>query len=46
MLQVICKKENQEKLEDIIFCETTSIGLRRYEENRRILSRSFKEVDT
>lgn len=44
MLQVICKKENQEKLEDIIFCETTSIGLRRYEENRRILSRSFKEV--
>lgn len=44
MLQVICKKENREKLEDIIFCETTSIGLRRYEENRRILPRSFGEV--
>lgn len=44
MLQVICKKEKQEELEDIIFRETTSIGLRRYEENRRILPRSFKEV--
>lgn len=44
MLQVICKKEKQEELEDIIFRETTSIGLRRYEENRRILPRSFGEV--
>ena len=44
MLQVICKKENQEALEDIIFRETTSIGLRRYEEKRRILPRSFKEI--
>ena len=44
MLQVICKKENREELEDIIFRETTSIGLRRYEENRRILPRSFKEI--
>lgn len=37
MLQVICKKEKQELLEDIIFRETTSIGIRRYEEERRIL---------
>lgn len=44
MLQVICKKERQKDLEDIIFRETTSIGLRRYEENRRILPRSFTEV--
>lgn len=44
MLQVICKKEKQTELEDIIFRETTSIGLRRYEEERRILSRSFEEV--
>ena len=44
MLQVLCKKEQQEKLEDIIFRETTSIGLRRYEENRRILPRTFKEI--
>lgn len=44
MLQVICKKEKQEALEDIIFRETTSIGLRRYEESRRILPRSFQEI--
>lgn len=44
MLQVICKKEKQELLEDIIFRETTSIGLRRYEEKRRILPRTFQEV--
>ncbi|WP_072449144.1 nickel insertion protein [Blautia sp. Marseille-P3201T] len=44
MLQVLCKKERQEALEDIIFRETTSIGLRRYEERRRILPRTFKEI--
>ena len=44
MLQGLCQTEQQEKLEDIIFRETTSIGLRRYEENRRILPRTFKEI--
>ena len=44
MLQVLCKEERQEKLEDIIFRGTTSMGLRRYEENRRILPRTFKEI--
>lgn len=44
MLQVLCRKEQQQKLEDIIFRETTSIGLRRYEEKRRILPRTFREV--
>ena len=44
MLQVLCKKERQEALEDIIFRETTSIGLRKYEENRRTLPRTFKEI--
>ena len=43
MLQVLCKKEQQEKLEDIIFRETTSIGLRRYEENRRICPELLKK---
>ena len=44
MLQVLCRKEQQEILEDVIFRETTSIGLRRYEEKRRILPRTFKEI--
>lgn len=46
MLQVICKKEDIDKLETIIFRETTSIGLRKYEEQRRILSRSLEQIDT
>lgn len=44
MLQVLCRKEQEEQLEDIIFRETTSIGLRKYEEKRRILPRTFREV--
>ena len=44
MLQVICRENKQEVLEDIIFRETTSIGLRRYEEKRRVLPRTFEEV--
>ena len=44
MLQVLCRKEQQEMLEDVIFRETTSIGLRRYEEKRRILPRTFEEI--
>lgn len=44
MLQVICRKERQEALEDIIFRETTSIGLRRYQEERRVLPRTFEKV--
>lgn len=44
MLQVICTEKTKEALEDIIFRETTSIGLRRYEEKRRILPRSLEEI--
>lgn len=46
MLQVICREEQIEKLEDIIFRETTSIGLRKYQEERSILPRAIREVDT
>lgn len=46
MLQVICKKEDIEKLETIIFRETTSIGLRKYEECRHILPRQLEQVET
>lgn len=44
MLQVICREEKQEELEAILFRETTSIGLRRYREEREILPRTFAEV--
>lgn len=46
MLQVICREETVEKLEDIIFRETTSIGLRKYQEKRRILPREIRQVET
>lgn len=46
MLQVLCKKEAIVKMEEIIFKETTSIGLRKYEEVRTILDRDFMQVET
>jgi hypothetical protein len=45
-LNVICKKEDVTKLEDIIFRETTTIGIRRVEMERTILKRHLKEIDT
>lgn len=46
LLQVICTESDRDKLEDIIFHETTSIGLRRYQEHRHILPRTFERVMT
>jgi len=46
MLQVLCGKEMIPLMESIIFQETTSIGLRKYEDARTILSRKFETVDT
>lgn len=39
MLQVICRPEAEKEMEGIIFRETTSIGLRRYYEERSMLPR-------
>jgi hypothetical protein len=45
-LNVICKKEDAARLEDIIFRETTTIGIRRVEMERTILKRHLTEIDT
>lgn len=45
-LNVICTKEEIEKLEDIIFTETTTIGIRRQKMERSILKRELKEIHT
>ncbi len=45
-LNVICTKEDIEKLEDIIFRETTTIGIRRIPCTRSILKREVREVET
>ena len=45
-LNVICKEDQISQLEAIIFRETTTIGIRRQKMERRILRRTFREVDT
>lgn len=45
-LTVICGEEKAEKLEQIIFTETTTIGIREYPLMRSILNREEKEVET
>lgn len=45
-LNVVCKESDMEKLEDIIFRNTTTIGIRRLKCERSILSREMAEVET
>ena len=45
-LNVICREEDIEKLEHIIFRETTTIGIRRIEMERTVLRREEKTVST
>lgn len=45
-LTVACRKENMIKLQNIIFKETTTIGIRYRFENRTELGREFLEIDT
>ena len=45
-LNVICMEEDREKLEEIIFRETTTIGIRRQNMDRTVLRRTKKTVQT
>ena len=45
-LNIICKEEQIAALEDIIFKETTTIGIRRIQMERTVLSRELQTVDT
>ena len=45
-LNVICKEEDIEKLEEIIFRETTTIGIRRQRMERSVLKRKVRTVTT
>ena len=45
-LTVACKKEDMYKLQNIIFRETTTIGIRYRFESRTELGREFVEIDT
>lgn len=46
ILSVLCKEKDREKLEGIIFRETTTIGIRRAEMKRTILEREIRRVNT
>ena len=45
-LTVACKKEDMEKLQSIIFRETTTIGIRYRFEKRTVLERKIVDIDT
>lgn len=45
-LTVICGEDKAEELEQIIFTETTTIGIREYPLGRSVLGREEKEVET
>jgi uncharacterized protein (TIGR00299 family) protein len=45
-LTVLCSEEKKDGLTDIIFQETTSIGLRSYRAERKTLRREIRPVDT
>ena len=46
LLTVICDPTDVNLCEEIIFRETTTIGIRRYQQNRSVLERSIKTVKT
>jgi len=46
LLRVIAKPEQRDALADIIFRETSTLGLRIYEAERRVQSRRWVEVET
>lgn len=46
LLTVICEESSRERLEDVIFKETTTIGIRRVAMDRTVLGREMKTVDT
>jgi len=46
LLTVLCKPEHIEKLTNLIFAETTTLGVRRREEHRKILARKWETVRT
>jgi len=46
LLTVLCKTEDADKLTQLIFSETTTLGVRRREESRQCLARRWENVRT
>ncbi len=45
-LSVIAKTDDREKLADLMFAETTTLGVRMYSAQRRVLERTWEAVET
>ena len=46
LLRVIARPEDRESIAQVVFAETSTLGLRIYSAERRILARSWTEVET
>jgi len=46
LLRVVCRPEHSEALTQVIFSETSTLGVRIHPAERRVQSRSFEEVET
>jgi pyridinium-3,5-bisthiocarboxylic acid mononucleotide nickel chelatase len=46
LLRVIAKPEDREAVSQVIFAETSTLGLRTYEAERRVQARTWEEVET
>ncbi|MFV0465502.1 MAG: nickel insertion protein [Lachnospiraceae bacterium] len=46
LLTVLCRRQDTEKMEEIIFLDTTTIGIRKSIMKRRILQRKHLEIET
>jgi uncharacterized protein (TIGR00299 family) protein len=46
LLTVLCRDEDKDKFQELIFRHTTSFGIREYKVKRRILDRRFEKVST
>ncbi len=46
LLRAIARPEDRESLAQVVFAETSTLGLRIYEAERRVQFRAFKEVET
>ncbi len=44
LLRIVCRDEQKEQMEEIVFRETTTIGIRNYLAGRRILERRMEQV--
>lgn len=45
-INIICREQDIDKLQNILFCNTTTIGVRRCRMERTILPRKIRQVDT